>query len=633
MLNKIVIKNVFAHKNTTIEFKEGLTRLHGANEAGKSQVFEMVRWALFGGKALRTATTDYNGGSVTLTFNGDYIVHRTTGSATLHKGTELLARSTTAVNKKIIEIVGYGLKTFDNVNSIQQDEVQKLTKLKAEDRKKFLDELIGAAQIDSLVSEYKAEAQILGAELEALNGQLMNAIEPKEPNVGSLEDIEGQLDGLQAERADLRVQERVVESLRNDLNKVSVAKDLMPEFTIEQLEDRLEKARLLDAAVKKVRIEYPQIARIYDMGARQLDVAALKSDVEDVLAWRSVRKPDYTISEIKELAEKHKANDAHLEILRLQAELETYTRCPGFEKEHTATVDKINALLPTARPYNGLPSREALKEQEDLNYIYETRQENLKEVESPYASAFSDPVDFSQGVYDRILGVLDNPVEDILSLYSTINAKRGIALRQEKEKELENAEKLLDPLAISAVDAKIEALRLMRSTRQRYETELRYYREAMDKNEQIEEKISKKKIEQSETANVVKSLQGFKYYINTYFLPSVSKAASAMLVTMTNGKRKRIHITDKFEITVDGNQVEAMSGSTKAIINIALRFALQFVLTKNSFSVFMADEVDGAMDKDRADYLNECLGNMTTHIKQVIVISHKDITATHNIKL
>jgi DNA repair exonuclease SbcCD ATPase subunit len=131
----------------------------------------------------------------------------------------------------------------------------------------------------------------------------------------------------------------------------------------------------------------------------------------------------------------------------------------------------------------------------------------------------------------------------------------------------------------------------------------------------------------------VKALQGFKYYINTYFLPSVGRAASAMLVTMTNGKRKKISITDKFEIDVDGRKVEALSGSTKAIVNIALRFALQFVLTKNTFSVFMADEVDGSFDDNRAKYLNECMIGMTEHLDQVIVISHKPITAQHNIKL
>jgi len=633
MLNKIEIRNVFAHKHTVIDFNTGLTRLHGANEAGKSQVFEMVRWALFGSKALRTSVEDYKGGSVTLTFNGDYTVHRTTANATLHYKGELVARSSSAVNKKIIEIIGYGLKTFDNVNSIQQDEVTKLTKMKAEERKKFLDELIGAAQIDALTTEYRTEVAIAKAEIDALSANILNVPMPKDPGVPLLEAIEKSLDEAADRRSDLRHQENVVAVLRTEVAKVKYAPDSFPESSVEDLEATLESARQLDAASKKARIEYPEIARIFDMGARGISVDGLKDDVAAVVASRLVRKPPHTLEGIADFMEKHIQNDAHIEVQRLQAELETYTRCPGFEKEHKDTVAKINALLSDARPYSGLPSREALVDWEKQNHEYAYAQNAVEHIASPYAQAFSGHVEFDQGTYDKIVAILNTPVPDILSIYSALNAKRSAVEVETKKKQLEEEEKKLDPLALKALDDDIDGLRQARSLRQKYDAELRYYQEAMDKNEIIEQSLVSKRENHEESVKVVKALQGFKYYINTYFLPSVSRAASAMLVTMTNGKRKRLAITDKFEISVDGQSVEAMSGSTKAIINIALRFALQFVLTKNSFSVFLADEVDGSMDENRAKYLNESMGHMVEHITQVIVISHKDIVAPNNIKL
>ena len=633
MLNKIEIKKVFAHDDTKITFTKGLTRLHGENEKGKSQVFEMIRWALFGSKALRTSAEDYKGGTVILTFNDDYVVTRTIGNATLYKGKELLARSTTAVNKKIIEIIGYGLKTFDNVNSIQQGEVEKLTKLKAEDRKKFLDELIGAAQIDSLITDYKTELSITTAELKAAEGLIVNAILPETPDVATLEEIEKQLDEKAEARADLRLQERRVEQLEADMQKIMITPDHRPESTIEELEKEIVEAATLDAATKKARVEYPSIARLYDMGAREVDVAKLKSDVAAVVALREARVPSHTTQQVHDFLLKHKANDAHIEVKRLQAEFEAYEACPGLEIQRGEIVLKINELLPVARPHSGLPSVEALKESLEHIKDFEAATKKLKKIESPYAQSFSGEVDFSQAKFDEIVALLDTPVPNMIDLYNAINAKQKASEVEEKRNRLEEEKKLLDPIAMQTLDADISQLREARTVRQRYDADLRYYREAMDKNAATQTKIDTKRKEQAETANVVKALQGFKYYINTYFLPSVSKAASAMLVTMTNGKRKRITITDKFEITVDHQQVEAMSGSTKAIINIALRFALQFVLTKNSFSVFMADEIDGAMDENRAKYLNESMAGMTEHIGQVIVISHKDIVAPNNIKL
>ena len=635
MLNKIEIKNVFAHKDTTITFQKGLTRIHGSNEAGKSQVFEMVRWALFGNKALRTSSDDYKGGSVTLTFHTDYIVHRTTGSATLHKGSELLARSSTAVNKKIIEIIGYGLKTFDNVNSIQQDEVQKLTKMPSVERKKFLDELIGAAQIDQLTAEYKAESQILDAEKRAIEGSIVPIQEPKTPKYPlTAQQITEVLDSKNVDLMEYQVQKRGVDNLRAEVNKSMVMPDMYPDVSVQELEQRLEAIKVQDEKIKEARVYQPFIVKLVDAGApRDLDINSLRRDISAVLQARQTKRPQWNAQEVKDLVQKHRENDAHKEVLRLKAELETYQRCPGFEKENEATVKKINALLPSAKPHSALPSREALVEAEYANQEYAKTALALAQVKSKYAELATSEIDFAQKDYETIYDLVSAPTEDVVSIFQSLDTKRRAIELFIKQKELEIKEKELAAIDIDDLQGHISRLKTALADRQRYDFELESYTEGLKKNEEVRKKLALKKAEYAESLKVVKALQGFKYYINTYFLPSVGKAASAMLVTMTNGQRKRISITDKFEITVDGQQVEALSGSTKAIVNIALRFALQFVLTKNSFSVFMADEVDGAMDVNRANYLNECLGNMVEHISQVIVISHKDIVAPNNIKL
>lgn len=638
MLNKIVIKNVFAHKDTTINFEKGLTRLHGANEAGKSQVFEMIRWALFGNKALRTSPDDYKGGSVELTFFKDYKVHRTSGNAVLYKNDEVIARSTTAVNKKIIELVGYGLKTYDNVNSINQNEVEKLTSMGLPERKKFLDELIGAAEIDKLIADYKAELTAYDAEIRALEGLVSKVTAPAMPKgLRPLELIQKDQAAADEQVTQIRLQENSVDVLERQLKQAIALPDPMPEVSAEELSDLLERAEKLEKEQKEARIQYPMIARIVDAGAGDLDVSMLKEDVDIVLTARSIRKPKFTRDEVTSYAEKHKQNDAFLMVKKLREELETYQSCPrcglSFEKEAAEVTEKINAHLTIARPYQGLPSRESLEEALADNFELEKITEALTNVESKYAHFFAGPVDFSQQTYERIAGILHAEGVSISTANRSLNAKREKARIANLEHDLNNEKTKLQALDSQKVAAHIMQLRQERAARDQYDLEVRHYEEQTKRNAEIVSKIEVRKKDREETANVVKALQGFKYYINTYFLPSVGKAASAMLITMTNGKRKKISITDKFEIDVDGRKVEALSGSTKAIVNIALRFALQFVLTKNTFSVFMADEVDGSFDDNRAKYLNECMVGMTDHIDQVIVISHKPITAEHNIKL
>lgn len=329
MLNKIVIKNVFAHKDTTINFEKGLTRLHGANEAGKSQVFEMIRWALFGNKALRTSPDDYKGGSVELTFLKDYKVHRTSGNAVLYKNDEVIARSTTAVNKKIIELVGYGLKTFDNVNSINQNEVEKLTSMGLPERKKFLDELIGAAEIDKLISEYKAELTSYDAEIRALDGLLSNVTAPTMPEgLRPLEIIQRDQAEADIKVTEIRVQQNSVEVLERQLKQAMALPDPMPEVSYEALSARLEEAEKLDKEQREARTGYPMIARLIDSGAGNIDVEKLREDVATILTSRNARKPKFTRAEVQENLEKHKANEAFEKVTKLRVELESYTSCP-----------------------------------------------------------------------------------------------------------------------------------------------------------------------------------------------------------------------------------------------------------------------------------------------------------------
>src|SRR4029077_6739000 len=102
-----------------------------------------------------------------------------------------------------------------------------------------------------------------------------------------------------------------------------------------------------------------------------------------------------------------------------------------------------------------------------------------------------------------------------------------------------------------------------------------------------------------------------------------SRVASHLLTQMTGGQRNVVSVDQDFNVVVDGQALDPLSGSGKARANLALRLGLGQVLTNNVFSIFVGDEIDASMDDTRAGNLGECLGTLATKISQIVLITHK----------
>lgn len=627
MLNKIHIKNCFTHKDTKIDFEKGLSRLSGPNEAGKSLVFEMVRYALFGTKALRGSAKDYKGVEVTLTFTvagAEYEVYRGPKEVVLNKDNKFLVRSTTAVNTKIIEIIGYGLRTFDNVNNITQNEIEKLTKMEPKDRKRFLDELVKASQIDDLIKDFATEEKLAATEASALKAGIFNVDQPEKPKQYLTADkAEDQVVKAAEVVRNLEAKKSRYDLLRSQAMNLIILPDPYPDMSAKELVDAL------DRQDERQKLNQT-IVRLYEASMPIDDFGQYLETCRAIRLSESLQRPRLSIEEIGKTREKwiEQTNWESLTRLRQQiADMESCPRCGlSFDEERQPIVDEINRLEPLSRPHRGLPSPESLDEMEAGWAAWEKRVEP-----TPVVRYTGSTPSFDEKTYKETWAKL----QALEGLPTAKEINQSLASKQkaaDKQNFLDEAAKL-DFTGLEEAKGKLSEAIAHRQMCANYDASSVYWTKVQQKNKELEDKISTAEEEAAEKKKVVKALQDFKYYINTYFLPSVAKAGSKMLKTMTNGTRKRLSITDKFEIAVDGQAVETLSGSAKALVNIALRLALQYVLTKNNFSVFMGDEIDASMDDNRAKYLSECLSNMTDHIQQIIVISHRDITVDHQIKL
>ena len=84
MITRLYLDNCFTHHDRTITFEKGLTGVVGPNESGKSLIVEMIRYALFGSKALRGTADDYKKLHVELDFTVQGVDYQI-----LRKGTKI----------------------------------------------------------------------------------------------------------------------------------------------------------------------------------------------------------------------------------------------------------------------------------------------------------------------------------------------------------------------------------------------------------------------------------------------------------------------------------------------------------------------------------------------------------------
>ena len=143
--------------------------------------------------------------------------------------------------------------------------------------------------------------------------------------------------------------------------------------------------------------------------------------------------------------------------------------------------------------------------------------------------------------------------------------------------------------------------------------------------------LTKQKVRKSQLDSAIKGLNNIKLRVKSSITPNLSRVASELCSEMTEGEVSEIQINEDFEILVDGKNISLLSGSEEAVANLSIRLALGRILTHKVLNVFIGDEIDSAMDDNRALLVSESLKKLTNQIDQIILISHKKIDADNYI--
>lgn len=669
MLNTLAYSVTFATTGRTLEeditFRSGFGILTGANETGKSFAVEMIRWCLFGSAALRGKISDYKTAKARLTFSlkGDsYTVERTVSNAVLCRGQDEIAVGTTAVNRKVCELFGFGLDVFDASCVAMQGAIEALGLMKPAERKRLVDSVIGLGVIDELAKSAGDEANALKLRARDLSQNLREPEPPARPEgYRPLAELEAELSELTAAKTRLD-QLRGQTAEQREPPKSPIETVTTPVEELERLateQDKL-RAQLKSAELERAALPEPsrygetELARMQDQHqthqrwvekerllARAPDPGVSVGSVKQAIA---AQEADHLRQRISDLEAKgiHVCPSCQHEwpmeaetIDQLKSELASFA---DVERPHGLPEDRhaLAALLRAAQAWDDIqpelaPLRDVgpckrptlpLAEIESHRHrnSFRERRAALSTLLDGLKASLADSPDYGSRLRDR------QRYEDQRNHY-----ENQLAAYQNWERAYQSAtaeiavlsETLKDHGAVSELR---NAVAIYDTLRIRYQQDLKAYTYGM-------EAVSAILDEADDWDRARAALASLRSMVKQHLIPSLNAVASQYLSQMTGGERSIIHADEDFAVTVDGQALNTLSGSGKAVACLALRLGLGQVLTQGVFPVFIGDEIDASMDQNRTANTAALLDSLKSRLNQILLVTHKRPDADYVVEM
>lgn len=640
------------HKGKTFNFNKGETAIIGPNGCGKSLLAEYLAFALFGTTALRGKVADYKNLSIRayVTIKGkNYEIDRSTKDCQiiLSDTRQIIATGTKICNLKIITLLGYDYNVYKMGNYAEQLDILGLGKMKPSERKSAIDKTLGIGIVDKLIKYANDESLKYKHEAEGLRLALV---------------LPGEKPVKPVDYGD-------------------------PEFLVREYEKQQKILKeYQDFAFKKEPL--PPTEPVFPKGLEGWDSFTMTQLLADkvkleseLLQYKERQKPLYTVESLKELLEQNKKREEYLAY---------YAKVKFFEldKNPVMTLDEVEHKIAVKKAY------ESYLEQKKAYDLGKVKCPDCGKEFNPYKDLPTPPTETGEDYTFKeleaekerikkkealdaipVVEEVPEPLLDTTEIIRQMKITTDWEVAQDKipelEKELEgyknvnsaniellrnyDTDKVLYEERYANYQKEFTAYQQLKIKFTNWDTEQelcklsnlgRRYREGLAYDRAYEEyaksvaaygslnaKIVVLEHNSQSYKQAVDNLKEMKLKIKGYVLPSLQKVASLLLADMSNGLYTNMTIDPEFNILVEGREVCLFSGSEQAMINLALRLGLGQVLTHKSFSVFIGDEIDASMRDERAQLTADCLRKVSKYIKQVILISHRDIEADHYIDL
>lgn len=605
VIESIHIKNCFTHKDTFIEFNEGLNYIVGAEGAGKSLILECISFSFFGTVALRDSSSSYKKLETILIFNylgSKFKIERKVSDANFYMFAEdikdwiKLVNGTTPVNNKIISLFGYDYNIYLLSNYCEQGELQSFSKMTPAKRLAFIDKISGVEDAKELAVFLENRKKDLKKEIDTLSKLIVPL---PDIDVTLLDvDFEKEIDKLISEK---------------DLLHFKYIKSIELEGKLSTLNSEINFSKKENEKYDYVVKLYP---KIYDLERAIQEQLGLLQQKEKLKNQLKLIQNKYYLYELNSLTITEKEILQYIDDLEYQNlvnEKKKLLDCPVVQCPACANTFLYNHL--DLQQYDHIdlsfkftPNLKIKEPQLLLNYFqndHETYTKLLLEYNSIVVNEEliykKDRLLFDYKSYLDLCTVIYNKSRELIDL---------------KAQYTEVFDKGINSRVIKITDE----INLLYKNKNEVEFYLKL-KEALSKSNT---QLTKMKKELKTIIDVLDKVKEFSTKIKTETLPLINYHASVLLNQMSDSVLNKIEITDSYAILVDDKNINVRSGSEKDTASLAFRLSLGNSIIAGMLPLFIGDEIDAASKLERTLLITNVLQNLSKKNYQIILITHKD---------
>jgi len=670
MITKLKLKNFRQHKDTTIEFVQGVNTIVGSNNSGKSSIPEAIEFALFGSRALRDNAKGFvrdgqSDGSavVKVTLGKDELtVGRNTKNAEVRLNGELEARYKENVSGYISTATGVSQIGFRLGHYIRQKELSYFSSLRPGKRYEVIEKMLKINAVDIAIKSLKKQISDTEISIKVLLG--------KYADIPSLEEkLSDMYVGKESEEqrvASLNADLSSVSSILADQRKQLMELQYIPEYNSILLE--IVDCNMAAVAIEDAKEELATLGSVddalYSKLQKKLKELTLEEQAREELEQLiEVKCPENVVEPKRvdntELIELR----AHLKDMRLQLSkltaLDTEAPCPTCKQALGSEFGSVIALLEDAIISSELDlyKLEEQYKQAEENYRKEkevyseyVRQEQKWRVYVERREALITRCTDSFSKEDRgkiklELTAFNESKEARAAITATI---KELEKKVSKLVSLEAREKELNFVANLQEDPELKDLikenesieRELNISLNKATKELAFLssgvlsiKKAIDAAVAVGKEIDTLAIEIAELKGMRDAFVLFKRYLTAKIRPMLEAVASTLFHKTTKNRYAGYELSEDYDISLVTHEgysrkLASISGSENDLASLCLRLAiatLRSTRLAGSLGFIILDEISGSFDDERTKQTLEGLLELKEVIPQIINITHKPV--------
>lgn len=618
VINYVHIQNMYAHKDTKLEFTDGKNYIIGPIGSGKTEVLQAIGFAFFGTCALRDKATSYKNIYVELSFNykGEvFLIKRKINDASLlvldkaSNKFEEIVNSTSIVNQKIIALLGYNYDIFLLSNFCQQKKLSYFSELTPAKRLQYIDKISGIEEARDLLKYLVSKRKTLKDNISLLKDV---TIEPKISKDIDLEfDYELHINALNSKLKNVSTLYSEYEYLQSKLVKMTPP--------VLSLDKKLETFIGISSKQFDIFKQY-----IMDLKVVENNLQILKNKLRDIPKLNPLYK-DYTLQKVNE------------DILLYQKQLITSVSkditivCSVCNTPHT--LEKlIDTPVVSTIPLN---IKELYKVQEYFLSGYEAIRKELEReqctLEKEYETLLnnSDYSFINTYSQNQLLLEVDKANKEYSKFQEALSLFNNHIAEQEVYKsEVEKVKIRIDEtIKNQGKDTELKDMYI------RHNAERSMFLEQMSLYLQAKDKLSKFTIELNLVNSLIKEITSITQHIKNQTIPLINHHSSYFLNLITKGSMNTISITEDYDLIVDGYKISVRSGGQQDLSSLAFRLSLSQSIISGMLPLFIADEIDSSGTDDTSNDIIEALDTISNNGFQIIMVTHKDTSNLQNVNI